>query len=139
MSRTRPGSAAFDGSISPEPPSNGVAGVLPSSISTGLAVIISADLIIAGDHVGCAAVSSAPAPATWGPDIDVPEIDWNCWPVGRPVAGAGFGVFPARMFTPGAVRSGLAMSGTAVCGPREENAARTFGKPWTAVPSAAPV
>src|SRR5947199_4824071 len=140
MSKTRPGAAAFDGSISPEPMSNGVPGVVPSSsLTLGLAVVMRADLIAAGDHVGCACLTSAPAPATCGEDIDVPEMDWNSSPVGRPVAGAGLGVSPARMFTPGAVTSGLAMSGAGVCGPREENAARTAGVPWTAVPAVAAV
>ena len=32
------------------------------------------------------------------------------------------------MSTPGAVTSGLAMSGTAVCGPREENARQHRGR-----------
>ena len=47
-SSTRPGVAAFVGSISPEPWSNGVAGVVPSSLRTlEFAVSISADLISA--------------------------------------------------------------------------------------------
>ena len=37
-----------------------------------LAVVISADLIAAGDHSGWASASSAAAPATCGADIDVP-------------------------------------------------------------------
>ena len=37
------------------------------------AVVTSAERIAAGDHVGCSWVSSAPAPATCGEDIDVPE------------------------------------------------------------------
>ena len=81
-------------------------------------------------------MSSAPAPATCGEDIEVPDCDWNSSPLGSPVAAAGVGVLPARMLTPGAVTSGLARSGTAVCGPRDENAASTRGVPSAAAPSA---
>ena len=123
-SRTSPGSAARLGSISPDPASNGVAGVFASSCSTsGSAVVISDDFSAAGLKVGCSCVSSAAAPATCGADIDVPLIDWNSSP-GRRFRGRRNGEAPARMFTPGAVTSGLAMSGTPVCGPRDEKAAR---------------
>src|SRR5436305_4403039 len=98
MSKTSPAAAAFVGSISPEPMSNGVACVAPSSsLTLGSAVVISADLISAGDQAGWACLISAPAPATWGEDIEVPEIDWNSSPVGSPVLAAGLGVLPARM------------------------------------------
>ena len=67
-----------------------------------------------------ALTNRAPTPATDGDDIEVPEIDWNSWP-GEPEVGVG--VFPARMFTPGAVTSGLMMSALSRFGPRDENAA----------------
>src|SRR5262249_57988303 len=92
----------------PEPMSYGSAGVTPSCLTTVvLALVISADLIWPGDQSGCSALSSAPAPATCGDDMDVPVIAWKSSPGGPPSTKAGFGVVPARICTPGAVRSGL--------------------------------
>ena len=97
----------------------------PSSFSTsGLALVISDDFSSAGVNSGWSCVSSAAAPATCGEAIEVPLIDWNSSPGLRPELTAGSGAAAARMFTPGAVTSGFGMSGTAVCGPRDENAAR---------------
>ena len=81
-----------------------------------------ADLAIAGDHVGFACLISAKMPATCGLDMDVPLIDWNSSPGDPRVA---VGVFPARMFTPGAVTSGLMMSAFAgdPTGPLDEKSA----------------
>src|ERR1700752_67786 len=87
---------------------------------------MSADLICAGDHVGCACRRRAPAPAVCGLDIDVPLIAWNSCP-GAPRNGVG--VLPARITTPGAVTSGLMRSGAAPLGPRDENAAMS-GACW---------
>src|SRR5438552_4055399 len=74
-----------------------------------------------GDQAGSSWARRAAAPATSGEAIDVPLMIWNVSPGRAPVAGVG--VSAARMLTPGAPRSGLAMSGTAVSGPREEKAA----------------
>src|SRR5215213_3207012 len=77
---------------------------------------MSADLISAGDHVGCASLSRAATPATCGLAIDVPLSRSN----DRPVSGE----TAARMSTPGAATSGLRMSPPAlVLGPRDENSA----------------
>ena len=125
VSSTRPGSAALFGSISPEPLSKALASVTPSSFSTsGLALVISDDFSSAGVNSGWSCVSSAAAPATCGEAIEVPLIDWNSSPGFSSELTAGSGAAAARMFTPGAVTSGFGMSGTAVCGPRDENAAR---------------
>ena len=88
----------------------------------GFAVSISSDLSSAGESVGCACVSSAPVPATCGEAIEVPWMDWNTLP-GLAVIAAGRSAAPARICAPGAAMSGLTRSGTAVCGPREENEA----------------
>ena len=57
--------------------SNASAGVTPSSLTTAwIDEVISADLISAGDQVGCAALTSADAPAECGLDIEVPAIAW---------------------------------------------------------------
>src|SRR5687767_12141789 len=105
----------------PPPMSNGSAAVAESSLATsGEPVVISADLIIAGVQSGCACVSKAPTPATCGLDIDVPWMAWNNSP-GAPRNGVG--LLPARICTPGAVTSGLMMSGAARFGPRDENTA----------------
>ena len=50
-------------------------------------------------------------------------------------AGGVWSAAAARMSTPGAVTSGLARSGTGVCGPRDENAASTAGAVAAAVPA----
>ena len=110
------------GSIRPEPTSSGPAGVVPSSSTTlGSADVISADLIAASDQAGSSWARRAAAPATSGDAIDVPLMIWNVSPGRSPLTGVG--VAAARMFTPGAPTSGLAMSGTAASGPREEKAA----------------
>src|SRR5918994_7588619 len=101
--------------------SNGSAGVVRFSLVTSCRpVVISADLIIAGDHDRWACRSKAATPATWGLDIDVPWIAWNSWP-GAPRNGVG--EFPARICTPGAVTSGLMMSWAPPFGPRDEKPA----------------
>ena len=57
--------------------SNASAGVTPSSLTTLCTdEVISADLISAGVQVGCAALTSAEAPAECGLDIEVPAIAW---------------------------------------------------------------
>ena len=85
-------------------------------------MVINADLATAADQSGCACLSRASSPAAWGLDIDVPEIDWNnsFW-----APSVGVSELPARICTPGAVTSGLMMSGDAGApmGPLEEKAA----------------
>ncbi len=71
---------------------------------------MSADLIIAGVQLGCAALTSADAPAECGLDMDVPPIAWNSSPGGPPTGLAGVGVIPARIWIPGAVTSGFTKS-----------------------------
>ena len=83
-----------------------------------VAVVMSADLIIIGDHVGRSSFMSAPTPAMCGLDIDVPWMLSKS----RPLKPAG--ETAARMSTPGAEMSGLRMSLlVAGLGPREENPA----------------
>ncbi|OWM65669.1 hypothetical protein CDL15_Pgr017166 [Punica granatum] len=97
-----------------------------------------AERITAGLQSECLDLTRAARPLTWGQDMDVPEIMLNStWrsstesPVG-PTAP----VQPAKMLTPGAIRSGLRMPGATVLGPLELNAATT-GAGWipTLVPS----
>src|SRR5690348_14381565 len=75
--RYKPASAAAAGCTRPAPASSGVAGVTPSCRRTlpASAVPSSADSICAGPQVGCAATSSAAAPATFGEAIDVPVMN----------------------------------------------------------------
>jgi hypothetical protein len=49
--------------------------VPPGSVIVRTADVVSAERIAAGDHVGCACVSSAAAPAAIGLAIEVPERD----------------------------------------------------------------
>src|SRR3954464_10702959 len=105
--------------IEPAPASSGSAGVTPSFLTTFVSAdVMSADLIIAGDQSGCAALTSAEAPAECGLDIEVPAIAWYRLP-GLPFSGSPSvtGVVPASTCRPGAVTSGLMKS---ACGPRDE-------------------
>src|SRR3954462_15780376 len=105
--------------------SNGPAAVGPSSLTTlWTDEVMSADLISAGVHFGCAALTSAETPAACGLDIAVPAIAWKRLLLG-PFVGvvwSGCGVMPARTWIPGAVMSGLMKSPV---GPRDENDAIT--------------
>ena len=108
----------------------------PSSLTTLCTdEVISADLISAGVHVGCAALTSAETPAACGLDIDVPAIAMNRLPGGplSAVVWSGCGVVPASTWTPGAVTSGLIQSPV---GPRDENDAITSACAGCAVPCA---
>ena len=101
---------------------NGVAAETRSLSRTRVsAVVMSADLAIAGVQSGWACLSRAKLPATTGADMDVPAMAWKSSPVGCPLAG--IGVFPAMIWTPGAVRSGLMRSPAVGFSPREEKAA----------------
>src|SRR5712691_4640841 len=96
---------------------------------------MSADLIIAGVQSGCAALTSAEAPAACGLDIEVPAIAWYRLPGGPLTVPVGCGVMPASTWMPGAVTSGLMKSS---CGPRDEKAAMTspcvaLSVPWAQV------
>ena len=79
-------------------------------------MVISADCDCAGDQSGRACFNSAPAPATCGLDIDVPEM--NPW------TSASYEPDPsaARTSTPGAVIDGTITS-IARLGPRDEKLA----------------
>src|SRR6266511_1869963 len=95
-------------------------------------MVISADRTAAGDQLGWELINSAARPAVCGLDIEVPLIDWNSWP-GAPRKAVG--VLPARMFTPGAVTSGLRMSPPpAMLGPRDEKSAIVLPPPKVRVP-----
>lgn len=76
-----------------------------------------ADLIIAGDHFGCTALSSAAMPLKCGVDMDVPDITLNGFD--SPTGPIGNG-HAARTLTPGPMMSGFKMFGLAWLGPREE-------------------
>src|SRR3954462_7405019 len=122
--------------IEPAPMSNASAGVTPSSLTTVCTdEVISADLISAGVHVGCAALTSAETPAECGLDIEVPAIAMNRFPAGplSAVVWSGCGVVPANTCTPGAVTSGLIQSPR---GPRDEKAAIMSACPRRAAPAA---
>ena len=55
--------------------SNGVAGVMPSSLTTlWTEEVMSADLICSGVHEGWAALTRADTPAACGLDIEVPAM-----------------------------------------------------------------
>src|SRR6478735_7659580 len=109
----------------PAPVANGVVGVTPStSMRSGLAVVVSADLICAGVHERFSARSSAAAPATCGAAIEVPLTTaamllfagFTAPPKGAGAADAQR-VYAARISTPGAARSGF--SRLIGLGPRE--------------------
>ncbi|BAF10939.1 Os03g0158800 [Oryza sativa Japonica Group] len=72
------------------------------------AVVISADLMAAGDHVGCTALTTATMPETCGHDMDVPESKFHVTErlSSGITVGDDMGGHAARMFTPGAVTSG---------------------------------
>src|ERR1700749_382586 len=113
--------------------SNGVA--LPAaawiglpSLSSGLAVVISADLTSIGDQSGCFDMSRAATPAMCGVGIDVPDSlshrlpEWFC------------GETAATMSTPGARMSGLPRSPPLKSdGPRDEKPATTGASTFTGV------
>ena len=73
-----------------------------------LPVVISADLIIAGDQLGWNDLTYPAAPDTCGQDIDVPEIILNCNSLLSAWVSEGgeIGDQLARMLTPGAIKSG---------------------------------
>nr|CAB3485487.1 unnamed protein product [Digitaria exilis] len=91
------------------------------------AVVISADLILAGLQSGWLALISAATPATCGHDMDVPDKMLN--PTRRRsverLDGLASPLHAAKMFTPGAMTSGLRISRVRTFGPRDENAATT--------------
>src|SRR5829696_5004883 len=114
-SYTSPGFVARFGATWPAPCRKiRLAAVVVSS--TSYPVVMSDDLMAIGDHVGWACLRSAPRPATWGDDIDVPlrRLKLRPWP-------AGVGATAARMSWPGAMTSGFSRSPPpAASGPRDE-------------------
>nr|CAB3487908.1 unnamed protein product [Digitaria exilis] len=130
MLYTSPGSTALCGFTCPAPRARNVAG-LPSTsaigfrrLSVGTAVVISADLIAAGDHVGCACLISAAIPLRCGAAMDVPDLMSN---LGTSALGANstssIDGTPARTFTPGPMMSGFKIPRLRLLGPREEKGA----------------
>src|SRR3982751_4192297 len=82
------------------------------------AVVMRADLIMAGDHSGWRCLNSAAIPAMCGLDIDVPWKKSKFFPPSVGVTGE----TAARTARPGAMMSGFSMSPPdARAGPREEN------------------
>lgn len=79
-----------------------------------------ADLIAAGDHSGCALLSSAATPLRCGHDMEVPEIILNVDFV-LVLFSTETGQ-AARIFTPGPKISGFRIPRLAMLGPLEENA-----------------
>ena len=115
------------GSIRPAPAATCGASPSPSLSTAGLAVVTSAERIAAGDQSGCSCVSSAPAPATIGDAIEVPDRTLNCSRPSRPsCARYVSGLYAASTLTPGAATSGRSRSAF-VPGPREENHAIRCG------------
>ncbi|TVU48605.1 hypothetical protein EJB05_08246, partial [Eragrostis curvula] len=95
-----------------------------------------ADLIAAGDQVGCMLLTMAAIPLRCGVDIDVPDSmkkerlasSANC-------GCSSLGAQAARMFMPGPVMSGLRIPGLALFGPRDEkNATDGAGEEPITVP-----
>eukprot|EP00252_Welwitschia_mirabilis_P009333 TRINITY_DN2185_c0_g1_i1.p2 TRINITY_DN2185_c0_g1~~TRINITY_DN2185_c0_g1_i1.p2 ORF type:complete len:215 (+),score=-43.55 TRINITY_DN2185_c0_g1_i1:946-1590(+) len=97
------------------------------SLSSHVAVLIIADRMAAGDHPGREARSNAATPLTCGQDMDVPEIILNTTRRGSlaRLDGPTAPDHAARIFTPGAVKSGFRISGVITLGPRELKAAIT--------------
>jgi hypothetical protein len=84
-------------------------------LSAVVAVVIIADLIMAGLQFGCAARSRAATPLACGQAIDVPDATRkslaNCvWSI---ISVGIVGVTDARMLSPGAKMSGLSTPATA--------------------------
>ena len=96
--------------------------MVSSALSTLYAVVISADLMAAGLQSGCACRSSAAMPLTCGHDMDVPEMMLYFTHLVSLSSAEGevSPVHAARMSTPGAVMSGLRISGARRFGPRLE-------------------
>ncbi|GER48052.1 sporulation integral membrane protein YtvI [Striga asiatica] len=91
-----------------------------------------AERIAAGLQSGWAAFSRAARPLTCGHDMDVPVIMLN-WTLRLSIPtneGPNAGPHPARMFTPGAMRSGFRISGVIGLGPLELKAG-TIGEGFT--------
>nr|GMD75073.1 hypothetical protein ACMD2_15541 [Ipomoea batatas] len=85
------------------------------------AVVIIADLIMAGDQSGWELFSSAATPLRCGQDIEVPEIMLKVdFELGLLSTEVGHG---ARMLTPGPIMSGFRIPELSLLGPLEENAA----------------
>ncbi|KAM0935303.1 hypothetical protein DsansV1_C29g0210401 [Dioscorea sansibarensis] len=80
-----------------------------------------ADLIAAGDQSGWVAFNRAAMPLMCGVAMEVPEAMLKF----APMLGVGPGEIghAARIFTPGAMMSGLSMLGSAMLGPLEEKEA----------------
>ncbi|KAG5588892.1 hypothetical protein H5410_039406 [Solanum commersonii] len=124
-----PGSLALDGLTCPAPIAKMLAGRSLSSKMgslarfTVLAVVMIADLIAAGDQVGCVLFSNAATPLRCGQDIEVPDImlkvDFVFVLLSMEVGQA------ARMLRPGPIISGFKIPGLAILGPLEENAVTT--------------
>uniref|UniRef100_A0A8R7UP02 Uncharacterized protein n=1 Tax=Triticum urartu TaxID=4572 RepID=A0A8R7UP02_TRIUA len=95
------------------------------------AVVINADRMAAGLQSWCAERSSAASPLTCGHDMDVPDMMLKLVRRSSPAIpdGPTDPDHAARMFTPGAIRSGLRMPGVTVFGPLDEKAATT-GDGW---------
>ena len=118
VSKVRAASAARSIRRRPEPLSNGSAGVARSSLVMAVvAVVLSADRTCPGVQSGWRSISSAAAPATWGDAIEVPAMAMYRLPGGPRAGSSGTGVFPARIWRPGAAMSGFSQS---PAGPRDE-------------------
>uniref|UniRef100_A0A8R7QPS1 Uncharacterized protein n=1 Tax=Triticum urartu TaxID=4572 RepID=A0A8R7QPS1_TRIUA len=85
-----------------------------------------ADLMAAGDQVGCAFLISTATPLMCGVDMDVPDMMSNLYAIslGGWASPLGMGT-AAMMFTPGPVMSGLRIPWFCLLGPRDENGATT--------------
>ena len=86
-SYTRPGwnddplFTALPGLTCPAPKSKGSAGLTRSlSTTPWRAVVINAERAAAALQLGLTCLIKANRPATWGPDMEVPAIDWNSCP-----------------------------------------------------------
>lgn len=76
------------------------------SLRASSPVVMMADLMAAGLHVGFHDLTVAATPATWGQAMDVPETRLNWDGFFCPTGSDEVGIQDARMFTPGAATSG---------------------------------
>src|SRR4051812_9539006 len=90
------------------------------ALSAGSDEVISADLISAGDQLGCRLLITAAMPLRCGVDMDVPDSMKKARLTSSTNSGCiSLGAHAARMFMPGPEMSGFRMPGLALLGPRD--------------------
>src|SRR5215475_10154792 len=109
-------SAATERFSRPPPCNVGPTSCVPvtASLTTNSARLTSADLICAGDQVGCSCKSTAAPPAMCGVAIEVPVKNAQPEPLSGQPAGLPTHVIELRTLTPTEVTSGLTAKSTSV-------------------------